>query len=125
MDLQDLIDGAAARNQRERAGSQTTLGKLIEILESMPDDKMIGGICSPHSYRGYYCDLAFERGEKATVADTLKMCREAMGQVFQGYKGGDYVMGALTPVWISNYGDCGKKIMGLLDDGVFLLAADD
>lgn len=37
-----------------------------------------------------------------------------MGQVFQGYKGGDYVMGALTPLWVSTYGNSsGTKIMAV------------
>ena len=55
----------------------------------------------------------------------LAMCKGAMGEVFQGYKGGDYQMGRNTPVWIANYGDVGKKIMAIRDDGMLELATDD
>jgi hypothetical protein len=48
------------------------------------------------------------------VSEALAMCREAMGQVFTGYKGGDYVMGALTPLWIANWGSGGgMKILSI------------
>jgi len=40
-----------------------------------------------------------------------------MGKVFQGYKGGDYVMGALTPVWVAEYGCYGERIMSIIETG--------
>ena len=124
--MQALIDGLSAQGQRERAESQMTLGGMIETLEAMPEEEEIEGINAPHSYRGYYDDLAFEcTGNKAKAADVLAMCREAMGQVFEGYKGGDYVMGALTPLWIASYGCCGNKILAIEDDGTFETAEDE
>ena len=48
-----------------------------------------------------------------------------MGQVFCGYKGGDFVMGALTPVWVSEYGCCGPKLMALHVGGEVETAEDD
>ena len=126
MDLQAMVDGMSSRWQRERAGSQMTLGKMIAALEAMPPDTEIDGLCSPHSYRGYYCDLAFESSaEKMKAADAVAMCKAAMGQVFTGYKGGDFVMGALTPVWLANSGESGKKIIAIKQDGSLELADDE
>ena len=36
-----------------------------------------------------------------------------MGQVFEGYKGGDFMMGALTPLWVAAYGNCGNKLLAI------------
>ena len=119
------MDRISAGWMRERAASQMTLGKLIERLEAMPPETMIEGICKPHSYRGYYSDLAFERGEKVTSANAVEMCRGCMVKVFEGYKGGDFLMGRGTPVWLASYGCCGKKIIDVCDDGTLELADDD
>ena len=126
MNIQDLIDGANARNQRERAQTQMTLGKMIEALETFPDGATVRGLKDLDSYRGYYSDLAFELGDEPVLAsDLLATCKAAMGQVFQGYKGGDYMMGALTPLWIANYGCCGQKLMALNPDGSIETAEDE
>jgi len=115
----------SAEWQRERAASQMTLGKLIERLEALPPETMID-LAEPHSYRGYYQDLAFECAiEKVTAKDALAICRKAMGEVFQGYKGGDFQMGRNTPVWRASYGCRGQKIMGIRDDGTLELADDE
>jgi len=114
----------SAQWQKERAESQMTLGKLIERLQSIPPETMID-IAEPHSYRGYYSDLAFKSGGKITATAALSMCRAAMGEVFQGYKGGDFQMGRNTPVWCASYGCCGQKIMGIRDDGTLELADDE
>ena len=104
MNMQALIDGMSDQWQKERAETQMTLGKLISALEAMPDSAEVANLNSAHSYRGYYSDLAFERDEGTRPADELLAeCKEAMGKVFRGYKGGDYVMGALTPVWLASY----------------------
>jgi hypothetical protein len=69
--------------------------------------------------------LAFERGEGTRKAvDLLAECKAAMGQVFCGYKGGDYVMGVLTPVWVASYGCCGSKLMALHVGGEMETAED-
>lgn len=114
MNIQDLFKGMSVRMQRERAETQMTLGKMIATLEAMPIDALVSNLNNAHSYRGYYEDLAFEH-EVGTrkAADLLAECKEAMGKVFCGYKGGDFVMGALTPVWVASYGCGGKKLMAL------------
>ena len=126
MNIQALFDGLSAEWQRERAETQMTLGQLIEILESMPADTEIRGLNCPHSYRGYYSDLAFEPTEgTVTVSELLSECKAAMGQVFEGYKGGDYVMGALTPIWVAYYGHVGQKLIALHHDGTIETADDE
>lgn len=125
MNLQAMVDGLSAQWQRERAASQMTLGKLIEALSAIDPDTNIA-FADPHSYRGYYSDLAFKRTQfPVRAADLLKVCNGCMGKVFQGYKGGDYVMGELTPLWIAEYGCCGDKLISIATDGSFITASDD
>jgi hypothetical protein len=122
IDLQALSDGMNSRMQRERAETQMTLGKLIAVLESMPPDSMVPNLNDAHSYRGYYCDLAFTLDDGTRTASSLLVeCRAAMGEVFGGYKGGEFVMGALTPLWVSHYGvSSGTRIVGLTPNGELL-----
>ena len=126
MSIQALIDGMSMQWQRERSETQMTLGKLIAALEAMPEGAEVKNLKEAHSYRGYYSDLSFELGKGTRPAsDLLKECKDAMGQVFQGYKGGDYVMGALTPVWLADYGCCGKKLMAIHAGGEIETADDE
>ena len=83
--LQALINGMSAKWKRERAKTQMTLGKLIKILEDMPETTEIAGLGELDSYRGYYSDLAFEpTEEKRPISEILVQCRNAMGKVFKG-----------------------------------------
>ena len=112
--------------KRERAETQMTLGKLITALEAMPKETQVANMRSAHSYRGYYSDLAFEREAGTRQAgELLTECRNAMGRVFQGYKGGDFVMGESTPIWIAEYGCGGDKLMDVHTDGTLDTAPDE
>lgn len=111
--LQALFEQMSRQMQEQRAGTQMTLGYMIEILDGMGDAE-VANLTDPHSYRGYYEDLAFEPSDGTRTAKSLAdECRRCMGQVFVGYKGGDFVMDALTPVWVSEYGCLGRKLMML------------
>ena len=124
--MQAMIDGMNAQSQRERAESQMTLGELIERLEQMPKDTEIQGLAGLNSYRGYYSDLAFDPTDNYEQAGSLlERCKDAMGKVFTGYKGGDYVMGALTPLWVADYGRCGQKLIAINDDGSIKTGEED
>lgn len=102
--LQAAVDKLCQHWQQERSESQMTLGQLIERLQELPSDLMLTNAgMVPMSYRGYYTDLSFEPDENVTVQMFLDSARGSMGKVFQGYKGGDYLMGENTPVWIANY----------------------
>jgi hypothetical protein len=117
--MQALVNGLNAEHQRQRAETQMTLGGLIETLEAIEDKaRVVTGFGKPHSYRGYYTDLSFgadwsDNSDECTVAELLERARGCMGVIFEGYKGGEYVMGAVTPIWLANYGSCGLKVMAL------------
>lgn len=110
-----------------------TLGALIERLERI--EAREGGAGLPvyfdfarfrpsgvlESYRGYYTDLALgyteELDEYFPLGVILSRLRAAIGQTFQGWKGGDYLMGARTRMWASNPGEAsGSEIVGIRDD---------
>lgn len=116
MNLQTLVDGMSAQWMKDRAQSQMTLGEMIERLEQLPPDTLIN-LGNSHSYRGYYSDLAFEALDRATASEVLQECQDSMGQSFEGYKGGDYYMHAGVPIWVADYGRCGKKLIAINDDG--------
>ena len=114
-----------AQSQRARASSQLTLGDLIDCLKAMPADAVVANLRDPDSYRGYYCDLYFELHDGIRPAtELLTECQAAMGNVFTGYKGGEYVMGALTPLWIASRRCLGKKIMDVRAGGAFTTSED-
>ncbi len=82
-----------------------TLGELIAYLSALPQDSVFPmGLFHPHSYRGYYEQLAFEIFPFSRVSDMLGCAQECIGQSFTGYKGGNYIMGLSTPVWIAPHG---------------------
>lgn len=123
--LQEKLKQILADAHRERQLTQMTLGKLIARLNELPPSTLVEALGTPHSYRGYYSDLAFEPGVGQQFASrALEVARSALGEVFEGYKGGDYMMTGDAPVWIASYGYCGRKLMGITDDGKFETAED-
>lgn len=124
--MQALVDDMNANSQRERAATQLTLGALIAALEKMPADAQVANLSDLGSYRGYYSDLYLERDDGTRpAAELLGECKAAMGQVFTGYKGGDFVMGALTPLWLASYGSCGPKLMAVHAGGELETAEEE
>lgn len=78
------------------------LGELIARLREEPDlsRRVKVGFRHPHSYRGFYADLAFEMAADVTVGDMLAAAQSALGVTYQGYKGGDYRMAEYTDTWL-------------------------
>ena len=112
---QAVVDGLLVQMQKERSESQMTLGKLIDFLKTLPADTEVPNLKNARSYRGYYADLAFEMESGTRFAgELLSDAQACMGEVFHGYKGGEFVMGRNTPLWIANWGVCGEKLMNLL-----------
>ena len=114
MDLQKLVDVMNEQSKNTRAQYQLTLGELIKSLESSSQYATV--VCSngispgtPYSYRGYYSDLAFELNDPTVVdlkvKDFLAICRKVLDTTLEGYKGGDFVMDANTPLWLSCWGE--------------------
>lgn len=89
---------------------EMTLGQLIAALEAREQAAVVNGFCNPHSYRGYYEELAFEPTANVTVSSMLRCARESVGKTFEGYKGGSYVMHEGVGVWLANYGCTGTII---------------
>ena len=85
------------------------LGKLIEVLEALPQDLVVPkGFHNPHSWRGDYYELAFEPLEEPVkVGQLLEAAKSALGRTFQGWKGGDYKMGAMSRCYYAGEGDTG------------------
>lgn len=92
--------------------NELSLGELIEALAALPPTLVMPlGFAHPHSYRGYYEQLAFETRRDVTVGSMLDAARSALGSVYQGWKGGDYLMHEGTPVnLVSEEGSCGEPI---------------
>lgn len=113
-------------NQIKRSVYQMTLGEIIDYLEEQPKDRLVKGLGYLCSYRGYYCDLAFAptNNETVTVESLLGKCKDVMGRTFTGYKGGDYMMGENTPLWVAPYGSCGERLMFLSSDNSGVLFAN-
>lgn len=121
MDIQKMMNAVSAETRRIRSQYHLTLGEAIEALEKLPGDAPvvfdIGK--SPallDSYRGYYDDLAFsvDNGNPPTVDGVLALCRRALDATFGGYKGGDFVMTAETPLWVAEYGEAsGIAVIGI------------
>ena len=111
MDMQSLINALAEVGLNERSKYHLTLGELITKLKNADKDAVVefdegGYIGGEGSYRGYYSDLAFElSSNRKTVKEFLAQCEAALGSTYEGYKGGDFIMGEGTPLWISAYGN--------------------
>lgn len=91
-----------------------TLGNIIDFLEAQPnkEQKVPIGFFNPHSYRGYYHDLAFEPVKNTTIEVMLYACNWANGKDFQGYKGGWFKMDRDTDCWIAYQGRGGGEKIG-------------
>lgn len=83
----------------------SSLGDFIKALEASDPEWVVPvGIAEPHSWRGDYMELAFQPAPPMTIGEALAVARSAMGQTYQGYKGGDFEMNEWTPVHLSFYG---------------------
>lgn len=111
MDLQEFVDMMGDAQQQTRSKYHLTLGQLIALLDEADDDLPVefseGGFpTDPHSYRGYYCDLALEStDEEVVVADLQETLEDVHGSELTGYKGGQFEMGTNTPLWQSEWGN--------------------
>lgn len=126
MDIQSFIDGFLEAQRMQRVKTQVTLGEMIEFLKSADPELLLPHLGNPHSYRGYYSDLAFEPSDGVRKAsDILLDCEASLGKTFTGWKGGDFLMNENTPLWIAVEGCCGQKIVEINPDGTFATAEDE
>jgi len=88
-----------------------TLRHLIHELRAMPQDAIVKhGFDHPHSYRGYYQELAVSPTYSVTIGSMLDDLLYALGKTMTGWKGGDFVMHENVGVWLSFEGDTGEPI---------------
>jgi hypothetical protein len=100
---------------------QWNLGQLIDSLSKIEatDDcwvsfsfcDFVPGTC--HSWRGSYNEIAIsyealDWDKKPRLKDFLKHLNECIGVEFTGWKGGEYIMGHDTPVWVAEPGRSGN-----------------
>lgn len=119
LNIQALMDSMSALDRKTRASYHLTLGAAIEALSAVDPAMTVttsrgGGVGEADSYRGYYADLALAHvADKGTAAELLATLKAALNNTFTGYKGGDFVMDANTPLWAAGYGDCGPAIVDM------------
>lgn len=115
--LQNIITNyiQAERQEKFKTSSQLTLGEIILKLEGIKNKKLpvIFDVEKYYpvgidSWRGSYYELALEyekNGEPMLLGDFIKMLKKIIGKTLTGYKGGNFLMGKITPVWVANYGE--------------------
>jgi hypothetical protein len=152
MDLQTYFQRMIAMKRAESfvSSPQLTLGQIIEKLEPIvakqrdkKDEAIVQydfGTAIPtsfQSWRGAYCELAlgycltgYDNGSNnrmpVSVSKLLDMCKNAIGETFEGWKGGYFTMNENTPVWVDNPGNASNTgITEIVDDGwrVILMTA--
>lgn len=137
MDLQTMLDNAVEHQRAEemKTSAQLTLGELILKLESLsPIYKYENGeetekevkfdfeYLHPNglsSWRGSYSELAINfssDGKNSTLKEFITELKGAIGKTYQGYKGGDFLMGKTTPIWVANYGNSGETAVVDVED---------
>jgi hypothetical protein len=75
------------------------------------------------SYRGLYNELAIgyalteDTPLSVKARDFLEDLKNSVGREFEGWKGGEYLMGLDTPVWVSNIGNVSSTaVTGVLNE---------
>jgi len=137
MDFQKMVDNSieAKRAEEMKTSEQLTLGELILKLEAIDPqwenhekemrDKVVAfefEYLKPtglSSWRGSYRELAieFDGGKEYSVKEFIKELKGAVGKTYQGYKGGDFLMGKATPLWVANDGNSGETaVVDIRDD---------
>lgn len=87
------------------------LAELIATLEAAHPRLVVPhGFTNPHSYRGYYEQLAFEPARDVPITVMYNAARSALGVTYEGYKGGDYTMTEDTDCWLATHGSVGEEL---------------
>lgn len=100
--------------------------QLIQCLNQYNYDvTVVDTLHEPHSYRGYYEELALERsGKDGTVGELISLLESCLGRTFTGYKGGNFTMTKDSIVNIAYYGRTGGEITDVVSvDGEVILEA--
>lgn len=125
-DIQTMINTMTEIARDERSKYHVTLGEIIDTLKEISGrgegyrvvtvewDGRIMGIINPHSYRGYYSDLAFEPVDHPTTVDeVLEAADRVLDTELDGWKGGDFLMHEGVPLWVAYEGKTGDAVMSV------------
>lgn len=114
-DIQAIMNALSGAMEGTRQEHMVTTKRLLEMLEVCPPENTVRFDDGSYpgnfgSYRGYYSDLSIEPSASAqdnlrTVALFSAALADTIGQTYDGYKGGDFTMHEMTPLWVSSYGD--------------------
>lgn len=136
MDM-DMISKIVEAQRKERFESNEQLSlwefikKLKVCIDTGKDDKNVvfdfeylfpTGL---NSWRGSYEELALNFGSnedenemQLELTEFIKLCEEAIGKTYTGWKGGDFVMSEDTPLWVANMSNSGNTaVVDVLDEG--------
>lgn len=112
MDFQKMFDMLSNAARDTRKDYHICLGELLDGLRQADPEALIG-LHNPHSYRGYYSDLALEPTEAPIkVWQLINQLSDVIDTELTGYKGGEFLMSADTPVWVAHYGTTGPALVG-------------
>lgn len=90
---------------------QSIIDYLEEYKTENGDCIVANGWYNSDSYRGYYQELAVEPADFPVTIETLiNTLRDSIGETFQGYKGGEYMMEEDSTVFYASYGCTGPEI---------------
>lgn len=81
------------------------LGELKQKFETLTDDDFVFSVAfnNPHSYRGYYNQVAFEPTHNVSLKEIKESIVVALMNTFIGYKGGEYKYDKFTTVNLAVY----------------------
>jgi hypothetical protein len=141
MNIQEYVNNEMkkARDKQMLTSDQLTLGeilgKLKPILEKQKERENESTVkydfeylfpTGIDSWRGSYSEIALDFSDydytknkkPMTVSEFYKLIESAIGETFEGYKGGDFTMTENTPVWVANYGNSGNTaVIDIVDAG--------
>lgn len=113
--------------------AQLTYGELLDALracveESKPEKAVVFDFLrlaptTIHSWRGSYDEIGIGcardiNGPVMLVADFVRYLEGMLGEILEGWKGGEYIVTWERPVWVSQpSSSCETAIVGVKDDG--------
>lgn len=124
IDIQAFLDAISSASRETRKDYHLCLGDLIDGLREADPEALIG-LHNPHSYRGYYSDLALEPTKAPIkVCQLMTQLNEVIDTELTGYTGGEFLMSADTPVWVSHYGTTGEALIGFNPTTLTIITKD-
>lgn len=135
MTMQDWVN-AMNENMKIQSGLEYNLGKLIDDLEPYKDEwlemEFEDGTVPQEfdSWRGSYCELMLTYTDKGSMNsyDFYRKAFNTNGSMFEGYKGGDFIMDLSCPIHKDFYGGAsGDKVIGIEKRGnkLIILTRED